>query len=156
MFLKTPYREVIARIIGSTLLDAKYIIHSFNSYRGNAIAVVMEFSSVNTVTIRCGSDGESLVIAPEDAEEGDLEEAGRIQIVQASDIDLAPLCFRLGDVVSGVTVELRRDIVKSIRIEFNESSIFVGNVGDELDFDESRFRQMVIDEESEPLTVVSF
>jgi hypothetical protein len=147
---------LLMKIVGSEIKEACYLVHYCGTTHVVPLAVRMLFTGDAAITIRLDSDGESLKIADELLEVADLGEAGRIEIASTGEFDPASLSKCVGTTVARATLELSNDKPRSLRLECNDEEIFFANVGDVLNFDERRFRQMITEEGWEAPTIISY
>lgn len=152
----SDYQEIVKRAVGQKAIEAKYLIYSFGDHCSKIIAVSVAFPNGDSLAVQCASDGDSIIVNPEDFEEADLADAGCIGVVDAHDFDPISLLPCVDTLVERITLEVKDSTIKSISIEFEKGLIFISNIGDVLDFDEVRFRQNMIEEGLGPFTSVSF
>lgn len=144
------YHDLLKSVARTKIVRAEYFIHISKDSETTVISVNIIFTDNRFMTIRCGSDGESLHIGQEVFETTDLGDAGTLKVVDSNDLDPASLRDCVGKIVNYVVVESYCSIPKTLRIKCNNQKVFLSNVGDTLNFDETLFRK-IISEEGWPL-----
>lgn len=148
-------QEFIRGVVGLNILEALYLVHLFKGADATVIALKMIFTDGAHITVRCDSDGESIKVTQESLEQANLGAYGRIDFADITQFDPASLLGCLGSTLERAVIETKNDKLKSLRMEFNGCKIFFSNVGDVLNFDEVRFRQMITEDEWGILTTVT-
>lgn len=149
-------QDILKNVVGSIIVRAQYFIHVSKDSGISVIAAKIIFSEGKFITVKCGSDGESLQIGQEVFEETDLGDAGRLEIVDSNDIDPALLYVCIGRIANRIILESCCEIPKSLCVNCDGQMIFFSNVGDMLNFDEVLFRRMISEEEWPPLATTFF
>ena len=156
LLIKSHRQPLLERAVGSKLSEASYMFHRVEGELSPVIAIHLGFGGASAFRLGCASDWESLSITTDPLEEGDLGEAGEFVILDAARLDPAALAPCIGATLRRVTVDLWRDRPCALKLAFDDSAVFVANVGDDLVFDEMVFRRMVAEEELEPLDTVCY
>jgi hypothetical protein len=149
-------RKVLESVVGSKISHAEALVYSFNNLSANVIALRVGFSTNQAIIIDCASDGESLRVSQGILEECDLDEFGQLKVIDADSSDLSPISGCVNQIIDQLTLQLDSNKLMSIKMKIGRKTVFVSNVGDELNFDEARFQEMLVSEGWGILTTITY
>ena len=124
--------DALSDRLGDKLIEAKYVVHCFNSSITTVISCQLVFNSDTSLVFRNGADGTTLIIEDNQPTEADLGEYGSTKLLPSSVYDPAHIrrcvghCFNRYRIVATVDATPR-----AIELQFNGTSIAFYNDDDE-------------------------
>lgn len=146
---------VLKVVAGRKVLHVQYFVHLSKNKEITVISTKLIFAGDTFITVQCESDGESLRIGQDVFEEVDLGDAGQLKTIDLNGFDPASLRGCIGKIMESMTIETQHRMPKALSLNCSGQAVFFSNVGDELNFDETRFRKMIMDENWGALTRIS-
>ena len=151
--LEQHYIDVFRSLIGAEVLRVDYLLYSLDDVQADVLAVKIRFSQDREIAIGCDSDGESLKVDFEIPKDADLGEYGHIHLTDSADYDPANLFGFVNNQVQQISLEIGNRL-KAVRIQCGNKIALFSNVGDTLNFQETQFRKMLLDEGWKPLRTI--